>query len=604
MLASGMISMLSLMLAAGLVAGFAGWAAALLLAPLRRRLGGLLWLGPLAAALLGLVVCAAGAGPGSRAVLALPLGLPGYGSVLALDGLSGFFLLACGLGLAAGLRLMEAPRPAMAAMLAGLFFSLLAADGFALLLGLASSLIALWRLSAAGRGVVFAGVAGLGALLLAMALLAPLFPDGSPNPAFAAMRGEVLPAARGAGVVALVLLGTGLIACPLLWPAGLARRAEREGAVIAAALIPLALYLVLRLAGDLAFLGAAPGRAVMLLLAGAALALGGARDAMGAATISRIASAVGLALLGEAVLGVGVAALARGADLSAAARGAEEAALLLALLATLAPPLLLLIAATLRAEAGTVALARLGGLGPRMPLTTAGAAVGASSLAALPPGPGYAAISRLVGTLFHLPLIGGVIGALGCAALVALLGLVVALGIFAMLRFLGMGFLGPPRTPRASAASESDRRARCVLGALAVTIALIGFSPGLALRLAAPAVAIMLPAVVAVPDAVRPGWLAFLAPPFLAALLAGIVALVMWLSGAGPRMQRPPTGWRDGYGPPPRWLPFGDPLILVDPENFAASWCRPERRLRATLARLTERPRAAWRAARAAWREG
>ena len=602
MLVPGVMAMLVLLLAAGLIAGLVGGAAALLLAAPRRWLGRFLWLAPLGAAVLGGLVC--GAGTGGRAVLALPLGLPGYGAVLTIDGLAGFFLLASGVALAAVLRLVPPARPAAAALLAGFYASLLAADGFTLIAALAATLVALWRLVAAGRGVVLAGIAGLGALLLALARLAPLFPDGAPDAAFSAMRAAPQAGARGAAIVALALLGAGLIALPLLWPARLGRRAAHEAALIVAVLVPSGLYLVLRFTGDLAALGAAPGQEVIIVAGGAALMLGGAREALLATALGRIAAAAGLALFGEAILACGVAALARGADLTDAAHAAASAALLLVFLASLAPVLLLLVAAVLRAAAGTEALARLGGLAPRLPFTAASALAGASALAALPPGPGFAAMALLLGTLWHLPRIGGGAGAFGAALLVALLGAGLALGVFAMLRFLGLGFLGPPRTPRASAATESDRPACWVLGGLAGLLALAGVAPGLILWLASPALAVLLPAAAAVSGGLRPGWLAWLAPPLLAGLLAALVALMQRLRGDRADAARPEAAWQGGYGPPPRWLPFGDPATLIDPACFTASWRCAERPLGAALARLARRPRAAWRAGCAAWWEG
>ena len=178
MLALGFFTLLLVPLVAG-----AGLAA-------RPRLGVVLaawlWPAPLAIAAVALAALLAGERAGT---LTLPLGLPGFPLILAWDGMSGVFLFA--------------------------FAVPLAADAYALLAGLALVLGTLARLSPARRRTLAGAWA---AFLLALAWLAPTLPDGTPNPALAAMRGDVLsPVASGAIALAL-LLGALLLAGPVLRP--------------------------------------------------------------------------------------------------------------------------------------------------------------------------------------------------------------------------------------------------------------------------------------------------------------------------------------------------------------------------------------------------
>jgi hydrogenase-4 component B len=99
--------------------------------------------------------------------------------------------------------------------------------------------------------------------------------------------------------------------------------------------------------------------------------------------------------------------------------------------------------------AHTVDLERLGGLARRMPLTTAGFAIGILAIAGLPPLNGFASEFLIYAALFaaarvaHLdpgqaPLL---------VAFAATLALVGAMSAFAGIRALGIGFLGTPRDP-------------------------------------------------------------------------------------------------------------------------------------------------------------
>lgn len=554
---------------------------------LRSSLAARLWLVPLAGALVALVSLLA---EGPAGALALPFGLPGFHLTLRLDGLSRLFLLALSLPFATVLRVSAPARPAAAGLLfAGLLAVILAGDAYALLAGLALALGASTRLTPA-PGFLPAGA--WIALLLALAALAPLLPDGTPNPAFAAMRPLALAPAASGAVAGLALLGAGLLAAPLLAPRTLA--AAENGALLAATLAPASAYLAARFLGDLLALSAAGPIAALALALGIAVALAGAGAAAWAEDIFVIVAAFVPLLLGESLAALGIAAWARRADLAAPGRDAIAAFLSLALLSALAGPGLLLLAGAIARAAGSRQLARLGGLTARMPRAAALTLIALAGV--LPFGPGFLGAPLAMTALLRLPGLG--LGTAFLGVLIGLAGLVLALAAFAALRLFGLGFLGPPRSPRASAATDLAGREAFALAGLGGALALLGLVPGVAARLIAPA----MPALLA-GDATTP--ILVFAAPASALLLLALAALLLWAAtGRGTRQgtrQIAPV-WDEGHGPLPGWLPFGDPVTTIAPGAFGAELRAAAGNGCATLARWLRRPRAAWRAARLAWR--
>lgn len=577
MLALGFFTLLLVPLVAG-----AGLAA-------RPRLGVVLaawlWPAPLAIAAVALAALLAGERAGT---LTLPLGLPGFPLILAWDGMSGVFLFAFAVPLAAVLRIAAPARPAAVGFLiVGLLVVMLAADAYALLAGLALVLGTLARLSPARRRTLAGAWA---AFLLALAWLAPTLPDGTPNPALAAMRGDVLsPVASGAIALAL-LLGALLLAGPVLRPRRLAAESSAQAALLAASLVPACAYLAARLLGDVLVQASAGAVAGAALPFGIALALAGGWAAVRAEDLLLATSALPLFLLGESIFALGIDAWARRADLAAPARDAFASFLLLALLAALASPVLLLVAGTIVREAGSRHLARLGGLLSRMP--RASLIFGADLALLLPLGPGFFGAPLMLTALVRLPGLG--LGTALLAALVALLAILFGLGAFAAFRLFGLAFFGPPRTPRASAVDDIARHEAVALAGPGGVLALLGLAPGAGAMLIAPAMPGLLGG-----DAETTHLL--MAAPGCAGLVVllgiGLVLVVRARS-----MRHCERGWEEGFGPPPEWLPFGDPATRIGPDAFGAEMHAVLDAGGSALARWLWRPRAAWQAARLALR--
>ncbi len=524
---------------------------------------------------------------GPAAEVAVPLGLPGIAMRLALDPLSAFFLLSL---LIVGAAAAVCARggeglPLLPGFVAAMMLALLAADGFALVLGFETAAALCWGLVLAGgrgggrAGRLTAGTAVLGAVALvgAVALLAPLDLPLDQGLAFTAIR-EAPPAGWRAGLVLLLALvgagGTmGLV--PLhLWlsPAHTAACSE-AGALMSGALTGVGAYALLRFLFDLC--GAATPAwwgLPLLVLGGASAVLGALRanledDVRGVLAASTVASS------GFGATALGAALVTRGMDLPAPAAVALGSALLLTLAHGLFKGLLLLCAGAVGRAAGTHRLARLGGLVHAMPGTTLCALVGAASLAALPISAGFAGEWLLLQALVAGARIGDLGLQLVFALLIGAVGLAAALLAAAAVRLVGVAFLSRPRTPRAAAAVEAPRQERLALAALAALAVVLGLMPALGLGLAngvvhaLAGVSVPRAGVLTVgPQAEAPGY-APLGIVLLLALAAG--GAVFWLRAFGMPGERRGPAWEGGGSAPPPWLPFGDPATQYGPVSFA-----------------------------------
>ena len=574
-----------------LLPGLAAVVAALL------ALGPVAWAGgPRLAARGALALCGLGAALALVALLAgmapttleLPIGLPGSGILLALDGLSALFLLLLfvpGAACAAAAMADDGPAAPLVPMLLGtLAATLLAADGFSVTLafeatGLATACLVLGGGEGA-RGaapLLGGGVAAGLCLIAAMALLAPLQSWGL-DLSFAGMRARPPEGFRATAVLVLMLLGAGGAAglAPLhRWVApAQAAVSGPVGALLSGAGSKLGLYLLLRVLFDLAG-PAQPGWwGGVLVAVGAAGAVLGAARAVRAEDIRTISGAWAVSQAGFAAIGFGLALAARAADLAPLAALALGAALLAVLAHGLGGTLLALALGAAEAGGGTRRLDRLGGLLRPMPLTCLAALVGAAGLAALPPAVGFAAAWTLFQALIGAARAGG----LGWQALVTLatLGMAtsISLGAVAAVRLVGVAFLGRPRTPRAAAAAEVALPARAAMLGLATLTLLAGVLPGLALGLAAPALRLL----AGMDMADRAGLLGIVPQPGAAGLAAAAVAvLLVALTVATLRLLRVRAGigqrggpaWEGGAAPPPPWLPFGDAATQIGPTGFA-----------------------------------
>ena len=534
---------------------------------------------PLAILLLLAAVSGLASG-GATASLPLPLGPPGLAGTLALDPIGLAFLLPLAVVAVAAFAVAE-PEEA-AALLAGLgaaLLTLLAGDAFLLALGI--GLAVLLAGSVARTVLVFGLVAAVAALAPHAGLLQ--------GDAFTSLR-----AARGAGsgAGAFLVFPCGIAASLLLlWPApqsdvsqsdvsqsdvsqpGAPQAARGPGVTLFrdAALPLLGLFLLVRLTFDLGAQPTPVPAALLLMLLGAAGGLLAGLDALVAPDLDRVVAGLGSASAMLAATAAGLALLARASDLAPVAACGMAATVLAAATIATARPLATLVCLSVREQAGSVRLASLGGLVMTMPRTAITFLLAAGALAALPPLAGFSALWLAIETLLAaahggepgLPVL--------LAAVLAAIGLAVALSLVAALRAGAVAFLGRPRTPRGAAAAETHARLLRPMIGLAAALLLLSLLPGALLRLVAPALRVLAgvdagagPLALASP-AGDAGFSPLLLVVLLAVLAAGPIVLRRRLRLAAPAEV---ATWDGGAAPAPDWLPFGEPLAQAGAASF------------------------------------
>jgi hypothetical protein len=284
--------------------------------------------------------------------------------------------------------------------------------------------------------------------------------------------------------------------------------------------------------------------------------------------------------VGLIAIGLGVALAARSADLTTLASLALAGALLHAMAHGTFKALLFLGAGSVQYGAGTRALSRLGGLIHRMPVTTATMLVGAAALAALPPSSGFASEWTLFQALLGAPRVGELGFQVVVCVAAAAMALAAALAASAAVRLIGVAFLGRPRSPRAAAATEAGAPLRAALIGLAAVTGAIGLFPGAVLALADPALRALLPGAIVDPGGVvairpqpdLPGYI-----PVAIAVLLGLClgATTLFLRRRAHAGHVTGPAWDCGFGAPPPWMPFGDPVT----QYGGASFAQPLRRI-------------------------
>jgi hydrogenase-4 component B len=333
-------------------------------------------------------------------------------------------------------------------------------------------------------------------------------------------------------------------------------------AVMSGGMVKIGLYIIIRY-GFLTFGPAAlPWWGTLLIAAGAASVLLGALRAMLEVELKTVLAWSTVEHVGLIAVGLGIALRAKAmGDLPLAAL-ALQGALLCAVAHALFKPLLFLGAGAVKDATGTTSLDWLGGLIRGMPRLGALMLVGASGMAALPLGPGFAPEFLLLHAVIGAAATGGILARIGFTALLALLGLSAALALGAAVRLIGTAFLGRPRSLRAAAAEEAPRRELAGMALLAFCSLPVAFLPGLVLRLMQPVVTMLVPG--AVPPALA---YAPLQIAGMMALAAGIAFAMLRRFGA--RGEREVRAWQGGFGKPPAWLPFGNPATQPSATGFA-----------------------------------
>jgi formate hydrogenlyase subunit 3/multisubunit Na+/H+ antiporter MnhD subunit len=507
---------------------------------------------------LGLLLCLPPLLTGTAATaLSLPIGPPTLAMHLALDPLSAFFLAVVFLA-GAAIAAFQASTSTQAAQirttafcLAGTAFSILAADAISLAIGLAISTTAIWLPRRNHLPVLIP--------LLPLAAVCLLAPAGL-APSFDAIRTAPVDPAHAA----IAALLTTAAAAGLAW-APAAERCWTRDALTAGLVIPAATYLLLRLVTELPASATPMGCGFVLLLAGAAATILHAWQAASHPDIDGTILSLARRQAGLTMTGIGLALIARTADLPGAASFALASVFLAVIGSGTAGVLASLAAEAIASSAGTHRLSRLGGLVHAMPATSGALATGLLGLSAIPPGMGFASLWLLFQSILSGPRIGGLPFQLPLALTGAAIAVSAALTTAGSLRLIGIALLGRPRTPRGAGARETRSPSRTVLLILAALSLPVGLVPGSILWLLAdPAIQMLTGARagLALFANVR-GYFALPVFALLALTTGGVILASRW----SPREARITGPWTDGMVPP-IGLPFGEPAAQSTGEGF------------------------------------
>jgi hydrogenase-4 component B len=356
------------------------------------------------------------------------------------------FLLSWELMAAASLVLVLSEHHRVAVRSAGVFYAVMTQLGFAAIL------LALVVLSAAGGGDAFSTIA--------------------------AHVAGIAPGTRTA-VFLLTLTGFGSKAGLLPLHAWLPRAHPEApspvSALMSAAMVNMGIYGIIRI--DLQLLGPGPHWwGLTLMIFGAVSAVFGVLQASVATDLKRLLAYSTTENMGLITLALGAAALLSSSGAPQVAAIAMTAALLHVLSHAAFKTLGFLAAGSVLAATGLRDLDKLGGLARRMPGTTVMFGISALGASGLPLGAGFVSEWLLLQSLIHSPHENNTLLALTMPLSVGAVALTTGLGIAAMVKAFGVGFLARPRSAAAEAAREAPASmlagmtlaaAACVVFALA-----------------------------------------------------------------------------------------------------------------------------------------
>lgn len=385
---------------------------------------------------------------------------------------------------------------------------------------------------------------GFVALLLGMVLLATAAGDdfAGIGPVGAGVRDTVF-------VLTLIGFGSkaGLLPLHAWLPRAHPEAPSPVSALLSAAMVNLGVYGIIRI--GLQLLGPGPRWwSLTLLIVGGASAIYGVLQASVATDLKRLLAYSTTENIGLITLALGAAALLSGSGSQPAAVVALSAALLHLIAHSAFKSLGFFAAGSVLAATGLRDLDRLGGLARRMPVTTALFGVAALGAAGLPLGAGFAGEWLLIQSLMHARADHDVAIALVTPLAVGAVALTAGLGVAAMVKAFGIGFLARPRSDAAARASEAPRSMILGMALPALCCAVLAVAPGAV----GPMLASVLDTVPIAGDA--PGLGVFLRMPGLhgstaPGLLAGALAAAVVAVLIGSR-------WRSRQRPAPAAVPL------------------------------------------------
>jgi hydrogenase-4 component B len=339
------------------------------------------------------------------------------------------------------------------------------------------------RASVADAGLWYAGMTHLGLVAILLGLV--VFSVDAGGESYDALRAGA--ANLSPGVRSLVFLLTflgfgskaGMVPLHVWLPRAHSEAPSHVSALMSAAMVNLGLYGIIRVGFDL--LGRGPRWwGVLVLGVGALSALYGVLQASVATDLKRLLAYSTTENVGLMLVGVGAAGMFAAAGNRPLASLLMAAAVLHAVNHAGFKTLLFLGAGSVLRATGLRDLDRLGGLAARMPVTTALVAFGALAAAALPPGNGFVSEWLLLQGLIHSLTGAGAPAAVVAVTMplaVAVVALTAGLGVATFVKAFGVGFLARPRSAEAAAATESPWTMRAAMGLAAAACALLALVP-------------------------------------------------------------------------------------------------------------------------------
>jgi formate hydrogenlyase subunit 3/multisubunit Na+/H+ antiporter MnhD subunit len=247
-------------------------------------------------------------------------------------------------------------------------------------------------------------------------------------------------------------------------------------ALMSAAMVALGVYGLLRL--DLQLLGPGPRWwGLTLLLVGALSAVYGVLQASTATDLKRLLAHSTTEHLGLITLALGAATLLSSVGAQAAAAVALAAALLHVVGHAAFKTLAFLAAGSVLAGTGLRDLDQMGGLARRMPATTVLFGVASLGACGLPLGAGFVSEWLLVQSLIHAPRHADRVTAAVVPVGVGAVALTTGLGVAAMVKAFGVGFLARPRSRAATEAREASVGMLLGMGVAAAACAVLAVAP-------------------------------------------------------------------------------------------------------------------------------
>jgi len=393
-------------------------------------------------------------------------------------------------------------------------------------------------------GVFYAVMTQLGfvAILVALVVLSAAG-GGDAFTTIAAHADSLTPGTRNA-VFLLTVLGfgskAGLLPLHAWLPKAHPEAPSPVSALMSAAMVNMGIYGIIRI--DLQLLGPGPHWwGLTLMIFGAVSAVFGVLQASVATDLKQLLAYSTTENMGLITLALGAASLLSSSGAPTVAVIAMTAAFLHLLAHAAFKTLGFLAAGSVLAATGLRDLDKLGGLARRMPVTTVMFGIAALGASGLPLGAGFVSEWLLLQSLIHSPHDGDTLLALAMPLSVGAVALTTGLGIAAMVKAFGVGFLARPRSAAAEAATEAPVSMLAGMGLAATACMVFAVAPVL-LAPALKQVLAVLPTVGGEAAALQigtvlrlPGVAGSISPGLLAVAMAISVLLALGLARWGVR---------------------------------------------------------------------